>query len=283
MKEGIYLIEPGKLTSVFKIKNIFVKEKTQFQELWFVELEGFGRSLVIDDFIQSTEADEYIYHESLVHPAMLLSKEPEKVLIIGGGEGATLREVLKHNTVKEAVMVDIDAKVIEFSKKYLKHMHQNSFSDPRTSLVISDGYDYVKKSNKEYFDVVVLDLPDPYADGAAEKLYETEFYRNVKEIMKKDGIVVTQAGSSFFYESDFKKVKKNMKSVFENVKDYSIYVPSFSSDVCFVMGSDYFKTFDIPPEKFEKKVKERKISSLRFLNKSTYTSIINSLPLKSIY
>jgi spermidine synthase len=129
--EGVYIIEPaGKyMRLLLRVNRVYALEKSPYQEVVLADIEGFGRSLLIDKFIQSTEKDEYIYHELLVHPAMSLHPMPERVLILGGGEGATLREVLKHNTVKEAVMVDIDPVVVEFSKKYLEHMHRGSFND----------------------------------------------------------------------------------------------------------------------------------------------------------
>ncbi|MEM4904274.1 MAG: methyltransferase domain-containing protein, partial [Desulfurococcaceae archaeon] len=196
--EGVYVIEPAgmHLKLLLKVNRVFALEKSPYQEVVFAEIEGFGKSLLLDKFIQSTEKDEYIYHELLVHPAMALHRNPEKVLILGGGEGATLREVLKHNTVKEVVMVDIDPVVVEFSKKYLEHMHQGSFDDPRSKVIIMDGKDYIKRGPSSYFDVVIMDLTDPYASEVARPLYSSEAFAEIKRILKPEGVVVTQAGSS---------------------------------------------------------------------------------------
>jgi len=245
--EGVYIIEPaGKYVRLlFKVNRVFALERSPYQEVVFAEIEGFGRSLLLDKFIQSTERDEYIYHELLVHPAMAMHPNPERVLIIGGGEGATLREVLKHNTVKEAVMVDIDPVVVEFSKRYLEHMHQGSFNDPRARVYIMDGYEYVKKAPSGYFDVVIMDLTDPYASEIAKPLYSREAFAEIKRVLKADGVVATQAGSSYFYPEECRYVLESVKANFKHVAEYWFWVPSFGLNVNFVVGSDAYKLEDV--------------------------------------
>ena len=247
MAEGVYIIEPaGKYVRLlFKVNRVFALERSPYQEVVFAEIEGFGRSLLLDKFIQSTERDEYIYHELLVHPAMAMHPNPERVLIIGGGEGATLREVLKHSTVKEAVMVDIDPVVVEFSKRYLEHMHQGSFNDPRARVYIMDGYEYVKKAPSGYFDVVIMDLTDPYASEIAKPLYSREAFAEIKRVLKADGVVATQAGSSYFYPEEYRYVLESVKANFKHVAEYWFWVPSFGLNVNFVVGSDAYKLEDV--------------------------------------
>jgi spermidine synthase len=245
--EGVYIIEPaGKYVRLlFKVNRVFALERSPYQEVVLAEIEGFGRSLLLDKFIQSTERDEYIYHELLVHPAMAMHPNPERVLIIGGGEGATLREVLKHSTVKEAVMVDIDPVVVEFSKRYLEHMHQGSFNDPRARVYIMDGYEYVKKAPSGYFDVVIMDLTDPYASEIAKPLYSREAFAEIKRVLKADGVVATQAGSSYFYPEEYRFVLESVKANFKHVAEYWFWVPSFGLNVNFVVGSDAYKLEDV--------------------------------------
>ncbi|MEL9999836.1 MAG: methyltransferase domain-containing protein [Desulfurococcaceae archaeon] len=244
--EGVYVIEPAgmHLKLLLKVNRVFALEKSPYQEVVFAEIEGFGKSLLLDKFIQSTEKDEHIYHELLVHPAMALHRNPEKVLILGGGEGATLREVLKHNTVKEVVMVDIDPVVVEFSKKYLEHMHQGSFDDPRSKVIIMDGKDYIKRGPSSYFDVVIMDLTDPYASEVARPLYSSEAFAEIKRILKPEGVVVTQAGSSYFYPGEYKYVLNNVKSSFKHVSEYWFWIPSFGLNVNFIVGSNAYRLED---------------------------------------
>jgi spermidine synthase len=260
--EGVYIIEPaGKYVRLlFKVNRVFALERSPYQEVVLAEIEGFGRSLLLDKFIQSTERDEYIYHELLVHPAMAMHPNPERVLIIGGGEGATLREVLKHSTVKEAVMVDIDPVVVEFSKRYLEHMHQGSFNDPRARVYIMDGYEYVKKAPSGYFDVVIMDLTDPYASEIAKPLYSREALAEIKRVLRADGVVVTQAGSSYFYPEEYRYVLESVKANFKHVAEYWFWVPSFGLNVNFVVGSDAYRLEDVV-DKMDEVLKSRGVKT----------------------
>ncbi len=244
--EGVYIVEPaGKyLKLLFKVSKVYALEKSPYQEVVLAEIEGFGRSLLLDKFIQSTERDEYIYHELLVHPAMCLHPRPERVLILGGGEGATLREVLKYNTVRETVMVDIDPVVVEFSKKYLEYMHRGSFSDPRVRVIIMDGKNYIQQAPSGYFDVVIMDLTDPYASEIAKPLYSPEAFREIRRVLRDDGVVVTQAGSSYFYPDEYKWVLSSVKSSFRYVSEYWFWVPSFGLNVNFIVASNVYRLED---------------------------------------
>ncbi len=267
MRDGLILSEPTSpnMASLFKIKRILAQAKTPYQEVLLVDLEEFGRALVIDSLIQSTERDEFLYHEVLVHPAMVLHPNPKRVLIIGGGEGATLREVLKHKTVEKAVMVDIDEKVVEFAKEYLGFMHQGSFDDPRSEVVIMDGLKYVKNAAEKSFDVVILDLTDPYAGPAAKPLYSEEFYRDVYRILVDDGVMVTQAGNSFFYREAYEYVYNNIKKVFPYIAEYWNYVPSFAYTCNFVLASKKYDPYSLEPDKIDKILEERGVRN-KFLN-----------------
>ncbi|OYT38876.1 MAG: spermidine synthase [Desulfurococcales archaeon ex4484_58] len=258
---------------MFRIKKIYAYEKSKYQEIMLVDIEGFGKSLVIDNLIQSTEKDEYIYHESLVHPAMILHPEPKNILIIGGGEGATLREVLKHNTVKRAVMVDIDEVVVNFARKYLEYMHQGSFEDERAEIVIMDGYEYIRKAPSESYDVVILDLTDPYAGEIAKKLYSEEFYRETYRILRGDGVMVTQAGNSFFYNKTYKYVYENIEKVYPQIIEYWVWVPSFTYTCNFVLASKTYDPRKISIEEFDERLCERGVNT-RFINGKRYYSLI---------
>lgn len=242
-EEGLIIIEPAgrNIKLIFKVNKVLATTRSPFQEVVFAEIEGFGRSLLLDKYVQSTEKDEYLYHELLVHPAMAMHPNPEKVLILGGGEGATLREVLKHGTVKEAIMVDIDPVVVDFSKNYLEHMHQGSFYDPRARVIIMDGKEYVKEAPLNYFDVVVMDLTDPYGSELARPLYSREFFAEVKKIMKPNGVIVTQAGSSYFYPEEYKYVLDGVRKNFKNIAEYWFWIPSFGLNVNFIIGSDTYR------------------------------------------
>jgi spermidine synthase len=261
--DGLVIIEPVSeyTRQILKLKKIYAVEKTPYQEIVFAELEGFGKALLIDEFVQSTEKDEFIYHELLVHPAMALHPEPKRVLIIGGGEGASLREVLKHGTVEEAVMVDIDEKVVEFSKRFLEVMHRGSFFDPRARVIIMDGLEYVKKTADGTFDVVIMDLTDPYAGPTALPLYSYEAFREIKRILKPEGVMATQAGSSYFYPKEYRQVKENIEKNFRHVAEYWAWIPSFATNVNFIVASDAYDLYGLSAEMFDTRLKSRNVNT----------------------
>jgi len=144
---------------VHEVKTVLFSKKTPFQQIEVVELSGYGRSLILDGKVQSTQTDEFIYHEVLVHPAMLTHPDPKRVLVVGGGEGATLREVLRHRTVERALMVDIDREVVEVSRELLPEFHAGSYDDPRTELVFEDARRWIE-THDEIFDVIIIDLSE---------------------------------------------------------------------------------------------------------------------------
>lgn len=214
---------------LYRIRNLLYSGQTSFQKISIIDTDTFGKCLVLDDKIQSTEADEFIYHEALVHPAMLTHPLPKKVFIAGGGEGATLREVLAHNTVEKAVMVDIDDEVVELCQRYLPSWSQNSFNDQRTEFHLADARKYLEE-NDDKFDVIILDLPDPVEEGPALLLYTQEFYQLVKQRLQPDGIISVQAESADWTETEnFANIVNTLASVFPTVRPYQVYIPSFSS------------------------------------------------------
>ncbi len=211
---------------LFKIKNVLVDKKTKFQQMMLVDMELYKRCLILDGELQSSELDEFVYHESIVHPAMIFHGNPERALILGGGEGATLREVLKYKSVKEVVMVDIDGEVIEFCKEYLPMFHKNSFYDERAKIVICDAKDYIFNKN-EKFDVIISDLCCPIEDSPAASLYTKEFYEVLKTHLNPAGLFLVQAGPAEIPQFRlFSLINKTLRSVFPEVFPFSITVPS---------------------------------------------------------
>ncbi len=271
---GLNIIQPSSDNTfmTFKVKRLLALKKSRYQEIVVADIEDFGRSLILDNYIQSSEVDEYIYHESLVHPAMVAHPNPRKVLIIGGGEGATLREVLKHECVEKAVMVDIDREVVEMAKKYLEKWHQGAFDDPRAEVVIADGLKYVREV-KEKFDVIVLDLTDPYGIEISKKLYSEEFYRAIYNILTNEGLMVTQAGSSFFFEKVYDYVLRSVKSVFPVVVEYNVWVPVFGYANNFIIGSKKYNPLELGVEEVDNILAKRGVKT-RFYNGKTHVALM---------
>lgn len=248
---------------IHKVKRIIYSGRSKYQEIDVVETEDYGTCLVLDGKVQSSTVDEFIYHEVLVHPAMVSHPCPEKVLIIGGGEGAIAREVLKHNTVKSVVMVDLDEEVIRVSKKYMPQLSAGAFDDKRLKLVIDDGRAYIERGTEEY-DVIIIDVTDPIREGPSYLLYTRQFYELVKKRLKPDGIMATQATSTFYSRKSFTLIYNTLKSVFPIVRAYSAWVPSFGSMWGFVLASLKYDPLDLDESDVSSRLNGRRVSNLKY-------------------
>jgi len=216
----------------FRIRKKILERQTKYQKLELYETEGFGKLLVLDGTVQLVESGEESYHEPLVHPVMLAHPDPRRVLIVGGGDGGTLREVLRHKTVERVRMVEIDEEVIEISKRYL-NVARGAFEDPRADLMIGDGVEYLRKTD-ECFDVIIVDSTDPV--GPARLLFSEDFYRSAYEKLGERGLYVTQAGSVYLFTGELLDAHRSMKKVFDRVYYFSFPVIGYASPWCFLVG-----------------------------------------------
>ncbi len=221
----------------YRVKEVLASVRTKFQKVDVLNLHPFGKTLFLDGKIQSAEIDEYIYHEMLVHPAMLFHPSPANVLIIGGGEGATLREVLKY-PVKRVTMVDIDKKLVELCRTHLPEWSNGAFEDGRSTIMYRDALDFVSNYSGEPFDVVISDLTEPVEDCPSIKLFTIEFFEKVKSIMSENGIIVSQSGSAdMAYNIFYASLNKTFKKVFRHVYPYYDFVYSFQMNWGYQLGS----------------------------------------------
>ena len=246
------------------IKEVLYAGQTKYQSVKIIRSGNFGLCLMLDDKIQSTEVDEFIYHEALVQPAMITHPCPEAVFIAGGGEGATLREVLSHKTVKKAVMVDIDAEVIALCKKYLPDHSRGAFEDNRTELYHVDARDYLANYDDK-FDVIIIDLPDPIEEGPAYLLYTREFYQIVRDKLTDNGIIAVQAGTANLIELlNLTAVNNTLKSVFPIVCTYTVDVPCFGGQWGFCLASSVFNPTLLTPSEVDERISARSPGELKF-------------------
>ena len=249
-----------------EVKSIIVEKKTKYQVAYVVDTYSFGRCLILDQEIQSSIFDEYIYHEALVLPSLISHKSPQNVLILGGGEGATAREVLKAHTIHQVSMVDIDAEVIDFCREHLSSWHQGAFDDKKVHLHIGDAKKYVEETQQK-FDIIISDLPSPIATGPANQLYTAEFYRNLIRKLKDDGIFVLQAGSTDLIQIELHaKLYKTLSSVFSFVFPYSVYVPSFDVPWGFILCSQDASNNPVQfsPDRIDQLISQKIKSNLKF-------------------
>jgi spermidine synthase len=241
----------------FHVKSLLYTGQTAVQKVVIAESYNYGRILFLDGFVQSAAEDEALYHEMLVQPAMLLHPNPHDVLIIGGGEGATLREVLAHRTVRSATMVDIDREVVELCREFLPTWHRGAFEDPRARLIFADGRAFVEGSD-DLFDVVIIDVVDMLENGPALALYTRQFYEILRKRLRPGGIVMVQ-GLEFSF-SDYKQhvaLSRTLRAVFAEVHSMRVAVPSFLGSWGIIMASDWVTPKNFRPETIDLMIEQR--------------------------
>lgn len=256
----------------FGVRQVLVDHQSSFQRIQIIEVESLGKCLIIDGKIQSTQKDEFIYHEALIHPAVLLHPNPGKVLLLGVGEGATIRELLKYENL-DIFAVDIDAEMIEFSRAYLQEWHDGAFEDPRVKMFLEDGWDFIQKTN-ETFDIIIMDLPEPYPDTPAYRLYTPEFYRLAIDKMNQDGLLVTQGETTKpGQEEHHYRIKNNLRQVFASVYTYQTYIPSYDSSWGFLLASRNPIDPFLPAGIIDSRIREKVKGPLRFYDGQTHLSM----------
>ena len=208
----------------FQIDRILFEEKTEHQHLIIFENSRFGRVLALDGVIQTTEGDEFAYHEMLVHVPLFALGDAKNVLIIGGGDGGTLREVLLH-PVDSATMVELDSRVIELCKEFMPSLSLNAFNDPRANVIIDDGIKFIAETD-QVFDVIIVDSTDPIGPG--EVLFTEEFYASCKRCMTPGGVLITQNGVPFFQGDELNVSKQRLSPQFADAGCYLTVVPSYA-------------------------------------------------------
>jgi spermidine synthase len=220
------------------IRRTIVEAQTKFQHVEIMDTHAYGKVLVLDGRIQSSQAEDFIYHEALVHPGMLASERaPESGLVIGGGEGATLREILRYPSIRRAVMVDIDDEVVELCKKHLPEMHQGAFEDTRSELRHEDARAYLEKTS-ERFDFITIDLVEPLEEGPACLLFTKEFYTLVRDRLTPGGAMTLQAGMTKLGELDFfSSIHRTLREVFPVVAGYQTFISCFGTPWGFITAT----------------------------------------------
>ena len=238
--------------------------RTKFQQMEILETASYGKCLILDGRIQSSTADEFVYHETLVHPAMVLHPRPETALVIGGGEGATLREILRYPTIRKAVMVDIDEAVVEACRQHLPEMHRNAFTDRRTELRHEDARGFLEATG-ERFDVAIVDLTEPLEEGPACLLFTREFYALLSNRLSPTGTLALQAGMTKVGETDFyAAMARTLHEVFPHVAPYQSFISCFGTPWGFILASKTADPRRLTPETVDQRLGERLTDRLGF-------------------
>ncbi|HEY8416487.1 MAG TPA: polyamine aminopropyltransferase [Limnochordales bacterium] len=227
-----------------KVRRTLVEEHTGYQHLAILETEQFGRMLVLDGMVQTTEKDEFVYHEMIAHVALNTHPNPRRVAVIGGGDGGTVREVLKHRSVERVVLIEIDGRVVEACREYLPTI-SCGLSDPRVEVRIADGVEYIRSAENEY-DVVLIDSTEPV--GCAVGLFSAPFYRDVARALREDGIMVAQTESPFINQEVIRQSNAGIRASFPITRLYLASIPTYPSGLwSFTLGSKRYDPLDVDP------------------------------------
>ena len=257
------------------IKGTIFQTKSEIQEISIIETHNYGKCLVLDNEFQSAELDEFIYHEALVHPALIIHPNPERIAIIGGGEGAALREVLRHKTVKKAVMIDIDSAVIDCAKRFLDSFHENAFDAPRVEVQIADGRKYLENTS-ETFDTIIIDVTVPLEGGPSYRLFTKEFYSTVLNRLTKNGTLCVQADTtSIIALLSYTSINKTLAQLFTGVYPYVAFIPTYAMLWGFSLATKGLNPHNLSKEEVDKRISARINGELKFYDGITHQALFN--------
>ncbi|HZK24765.1 MAG TPA: polyamine aminopropyltransferase [Oscillospiraceae bacterium] len=255
------------------VEQYIYSGKTKYQVVEIMETDFYGRCLVLDGKIQSSQYDEYIYHETLIQPAMTLHPEPKNVMIVGGGEGAVLREILRHPTIEQIVMVDIDREVVELCKEYLPEWHQGAFENPKVQVHYMDARKYLKKTD-EVFDIIFMDLTEPLDDGPSYLLFTKQFFKIASERLADDGIIALQAGSfNPRLIECHAAICNTLKTAFPIVRSYWNFIPSYDSTWGFALAAKTSDPLQLTVKEIDRRLEERSVTKLKYYDGETHQAI----------
>lgn len=220
----------------FTLDEVLFEHRTEHQELIIFRNREFGTVMALDGIIQTTERDEFIYHEMMTHVPILAHGNAKRVLIIGGGDGGILREVLRHSNVEHVTQVEIDQAVIDMCKEYLPNHSAGAFDDPRANIVIADGVEFVNACS-DTFDVIISDCTDPVGPG--EVLFSSRFYEGCKRCLNEGGVFVAQNGVPFMQQDEVITTRRRLGPYFADQSFYNAAVPTYACGVmAFAWASD---------------------------------------------
>ncbi|MBA4494067.1 polyamine aminopropyltransferase [Paenactinomyces guangxiensis] len=225
-----------------KIKRSVYHDQSEFQTLDIIETAEFGNMLVLDGMVMTTDRDEFVYHEMITHVAMNTHPNPKDVLVVGGGDGGAIREILRYPSVANAVLAEIDGKVIEASQKYFPKI-ASGLSDPRVNIQVTDGIRHIQE-NKGTYDVILVDSTEPV--GPAVGLFQKPFYEGIYEALKEDGIMVAQTESPWFNQDLIRQVFKDISNTFPITRLYTASIPTYPSGLwSFTVGSKKYDPLQV--------------------------------------
>ena len=266
------LMEPLNDSTGFYIKATrqLGEWQTRFQKMAIYETPHYGKLFRLDGFNMTSEKEEFVYHENLVHPALTAHAAPKKVLIIGGGDGGSSEEALKHPSVEQVTMVEIDGDVIEVAKEHFRAVHNGVFDNPKLRVLVEDGMKFVRDT-QEKFDLIALDLNDPM--GPAEALYSTEFFQQLRAALAPGGALALHIGSPVARPERVAELAQRLNGVFRIVRPYIMYIPLYGSLWSMAVCSDKLDPKAFTADEIDRRIEARKMQELRYYNGETHEGV----------
>lgn len=266
------LMEPLSPSTGFYIKATrqLGEWQTKFQKMQIYETPHYGKLFRLDGFNMTSEKEEFVYHENLIHPALTAHAAPKKVLIIGGGDGGSSEEALKHPSVDNVTMVEIDADVVAVAKEHFQAVHNGVFDNPKLTVRIDDGMKFVRET-QERFDLIALDLNDPVGPAAA--LYSMEFFQQLRTALAPGGALALHLGSPVAQPQRVADLAQRLNSVFRIVRVYTMYIPLYGSLWSMAVCSDKLDPKAFTADEIDRRIEARKMQELRFYNGETHEGV----------
>lgn len=246
-----------------RVCQSLARGRTQYQDLEVVDTGMFGRMLLLDNVMMTSERDEFFYHENLVHVAAVSHPGPRSALVIGGGDGGSSEELLKHPTMQRVVMAELDAGVVEASKRWLGKVHNGAFDDPRLDVMIGDGKAFVERTG-ERFDMIVLDLTDPI--GPSLQLYTREFYDSCRRALGPGGVMSLHIESPITRPQAFQRIVATLRAVFPVVRPYLVYIPIYCAWWGMAAASESVDPCALNADEAQRRIAQRKLENLQYYN-----------------
>ncbi|MDL2228654.1 polyamine aminopropyltransferase [Treponema sp. OttesenSCG-928-L16] len=251
--------------------------RSDFQDIELVETEEFGTSLLLDGATQVMEKVEFQYHEPMVHLPLLAHENPRRLLIIGGGDGGSLREVLRHPSVYQVDFVELDRKVVEFSRTHLADINAGAFDNPKVKTYFTDGRDFVEKSDPAVYDVIIMDMTDPA--GPALRLYTQEFFRAVKKLLKgEESFFIMHSESPEARPAAFARIHRTLKSVFPIVRGSYNFIRMYGTLWSFAIASAGTDPAGISGDRISERIEERKLCPLKLISSGAWSAFFAEYP-----
>jgi spermidine synthase len=269
---GHLLMEPLNDSTGFYIKaeSQLGEWQTRYQKMQIYQTAQYGKLFRLDGFNMTSEREEFVYHENLIHPALTAHNAPKKVLIVGGGDGGSSEEALKHPSVEQVIMVEIDADVIKVAREHFQAVHHGVFDNRKLRVLVDDGMKFVRETG-ERFDLITLDLNDPV--GPAEALYSMEFFQQCRAALAPGGALTLHIGSPVARPERVAELAARLNSVFRIVRPYTMFIPLYGSLWAMAVCSDKLDPKAYTADEIDRRIEQRKLTELRYYNGETHEGV----------